>query len=234
MGAPDQLGSTRAAPRTIVVGDVHGCLLELRDLLKACAFETGDRLVFVGDLVAKGPDSQGVVALARELGACAVLGNHDARVLQWKHAVDAGLQPTPLKATHQQVCTALFESDWRWLAALPYFLELPALHAIVVHGGLLSGIAPCDQPPQMMLNARSICADGTLSPCIEDGEPWAAQWTGPQHVLFGHDAVRGLQRYPLATGIDTGCVYGRQLTACILPEHKIVSVAARRAWAPIN
>ena len=73
---------------------------------------------------------------------------------------------------------------------------------------------------------RSITDDGRPSKRIE-GAPWAALWTGPEHAVFGHDAIRGLQQHPLATGLDTGCVYGRELTALLLPAHQLVSV--RRA-----
>ena len=52
--------------RTIVVGDIHGCALEFDDLLRSLGFAQGvDRVVLVGDLVARGPDSAGVVDLIR-------------------------------------------------------------------------------------------------------------------------------------------------------------------------
>ena len=70
-------------PRTILIGDVHGCIDELQDLLREVGFVPGeDRVVLVGDLVAKGPDSQAVVQLCRERGFEAVLGNHDAFLLR--------------------------------------------------------------------------------------------------------------------------------------------------------
>jgi hypothetical protein len=220
------------ARRTVLVGDVHGCLDELEALLRVVGADpTSDEVILVGDLTAKGPDSRGVVQLCRERGLRAVLGNHDAKVLSL--AEPAGLDPhPPASSTHQAVADALMPADWAYLRALPLVLEVPTENAIVVHGGLLPGVALTAQPRKYLLNLRSLTPDGQPSTRVKDGVPWASRWTGPEHVIFGHDAVRGLQRYVHATGLDTGCVYGRRLTALVLPERKLVSVPAARPYAP--
>lgn len=219
-------------PRTIVIGDIHGCLAELEALLDRVEAGPGDRVVSVGDLVAKGPDSAGVVRRAREIGMTAVVGNHDHKCLRWWRARREGDEPPRLKEHHQVVCDALSEDDWQWLDALPLVLRLPDVSAIVVHGGLVPEIALEDQEPGVLMNLRSIRSDGSPSSRVDEGLPWASLWSGPEHVVFGHDAVRGLQRWPHATGLDTGCVYGGQLTALVLPDHELVSVDAGSPWAP--
>ena len=110
---------------------------------------------------------------------------------------------------------------------------MPELQAVVVHAGLLAGVPLAEQPRNLLINMRSITPTGEPSKRIDAGVPWGSRWPGPEHVYFGHDAVRGLQRHPFATGLDTGCVYGRTLTAIILPENRLVSVPARRAYVPI-
>ncbi|MBK7859100.1 MAG: metallophosphoesterase [Archangiaceae bacterium] len=213
--------------RTLIVGDVHGCLSELEDLLHEASYSATDRLIFTGDLVAKGPDSQGVVQLAREKGAVGTLGNHDAHVLRIGRGKEG-------KKHHEEVARTLTDADWRWLESMPLVLPLEDMGVVVVHGGLVPGVPFDKQDRDTVINLRSFDASGKPSKHIEGGVPWASQWPGPLHAVFGHDAVRGLQQYPFATGLDTGCVYGRRLTAMLLPERRLISVPARKEWVDID
>ena len=92
---------------------------------------------------------------------------------------------------------------------------------------------------------RSIDDDGRASRKLT-GTPWARRWKGPQQIVFGHDARRNLQLEDFATGLDTGCCYGRQLTAIVLaageaiPRDRaaraklLVNVPARQVWCPMG
>jgi hypothetical protein len=215
--------------RTLVIGDVHGCIDELAELLEVSGWTPADRLVFAGDLVAKGPGSKAVVQLAREKKALGVLGNHDAHVLKAREGkLDA------LKGTHREVAEALDEDDWRYLELLPTTLDFPELNTLVVHAGLLPTVPLEQQPKHLLLNLRSIDAEGNGSTRVSGGRPWAELWPGPRFVIFGHDALRKLQRHPHALGLDTGCVYGGHLSAVWLPERRLVQVAAKRAYVPVE
>ncbi|KAI1122733.1 Metallo-dependent phosphatase [Nemania abortiva] len=77
-----------APRRLIIVGDVHGHLKSLKALLRKADFsaDRGDTVVLAGDMINKGPDSPGVVEFAMRIGAYAVRGNHEDRVLTaWQH-----------------------------------------------------------------------------------------------------------------------------------------------------
>lgn len=218
--------------RTVLIGDVHGCLEELDALLEACEYQKGQRLVMLGDLVAKGPDSAGVVRRVRELGALAVLGNHDAFALE--HFARGPEAWAELKPGKRRMLESLSEEDVAFLAGLPRWLRLEDLGVLVVHAGVLPGLPLEAQDPNDLINMRSVRPDGTASKRIEEGAPWASQWQGPERIFFGHDAVRGLQRYPYAMGLDTGCVYGGELSAYVLPEERLIQVKARRVYKSID
>ena len=217
-------------PRVIAIGDVHGCIDELQALLRRCDYRPGDLIVFLGDLVSKGPDSASVVQMARELGAIGVRGNHDFEVIRWHQAIKSGAEPPVIGSEHYQIASKLSTADMRWMYSLPWYISSKELNALFVHAGFVSGIRLGKQNPRLMMNMRSILPDGTVTSKFFNNWPWARLWDGPHTVLFGHDADRGLQQYEHAIGLDTGCVYGGRLTACILPEKRLVSVSAKKEY----
>jgi hypothetical protein len=217
-------------PRVIAIGDVHGCIDELQELLRQCDYGPGDLVVFLGDLVSKGPDSIAVVNMAREIGAVGVRGNHDFEVIRWHQAIKSGVDPPVVGSEHFHIASCLNKADMKWLYSLPWYISSKELGALFVHAGFVSGIRLAKQNPRLMMNMRSILPDGTVTSKFFTNWPWARLWDGPQTVLFGHDADRGLQQYEHAIGLDTGCVYGGRLTACILPERRLVSVSAKREY----
>jgi Calcineurin-like phosphoesterase len=211
--------------RTIVVGDVHGCREELDGLLDRVAFTSGDRLVFVGDLVARGPDSLGVLDIVRRTGAIVVRGNHEQKLLEWRR----GDAPAtfPIGRLHKDLARKLRPVDWTLLETSPYHYDMPEHALRVVHAGLDPNVPWEQQNPGTLLRIRTV--KSPTGPRGKRDVLWATRYVGPPHVLFGHNAAPGLQLHPWATGLDTGCVYGGRLTCMVLaPNQKVPRTIARR------
>jgi len=226
--------------RTLIIGDVHGCLVELNELLTVASISTTDRVVFVGDLIGRGPNSLGVLDLVRHLNAKAVQGNHEQKLLEAYAAQCSGGDKIKLNAGQQQLLKALRPEHWATLMSLPLYLEFPEHQACVVHAGVLPGLPVAVQDPWVLTHIRSIDKRG--QPSHEIGEcPWASSYRGPPHLIFGHSAQLGFQMFEYATGLDSACVYGGRLTGMLLDEGQqvpalnqrfevIVSVAARSIY----
>ncbi len=187
------------------MGDVHGCSDELGDLLDLVKFQSGDQLVFVGDLVMRGPDSKRVLEMARDFGALVARGNHDARVLEMRDAHMAKKHPA-----HAALAQQLDPRDWSFLATSRLWLDLPAHAVRVLHAGIDPRKPIQEQDEHTLLTVRYAKND--------DGKKvlWGELYDGPPHVVFGHHAMGGLQMHAWCTGLDTGCVYGGTLTALVL------------------
>jgi hypothetical protein len=209
--------------RTIIVGDVHGCVAELGRLLDAVAPGAADRVLFVGDLVARGPDSLGVLALYRQVHGQAVLGNHESKLLAAHRARRAGTKRPRVSALHYGLLHRFGDADWELLEQLPLSLSLPEHGLTVVHAGVDPARGLASDDPWTLTHIRSIDPHGKPSP-RHDYEPWAKRYAGESHIVYGHNSRLGLQLWPRATGIDTGCVYGGQLTALVLGLGETIPV----------
>jgi len=218
--------------RTLVVGDVHGCLQELDELLLLSGLRRGEQLVLVGDMVGKGPDSAGVLRRMREWKARAVRGNHDNHLLRYRREPQCFGPDVERFVKLKALAKTLGEEDWQLLESLPFWLRMDDRH-VAVHAGFVPGVSLENQNPEWMMMLRSMDEEGHPTSSL-DGTPWAKLWQGPWHVFFGHDARRKLQIFPWATGLDTGCVYGGALSGCLLPGHQLLHVPAKQRWAPVE
>lgn len=231
--------------RLLIIGDVHGMLDALRQLVDELDIQPSDTLIFVGDLIDKGPNSIGVLsyveALHRQASFEVVLveGNHEDRMRRYLR----NLTQRPKVATEQATHTPELEQLSKQLAAerlvfpewsVPFFHCKP-LDVLVVHGGIPGTMStfPASIDEARCLTGRAAkrfekvlrtrfvdAASGeflALGAQRPDDPFWAETYDGRfGHVVFGHQPfLEGPAEFPYATGIDTGAVHGGGLTALV-------------------
>jgi len=212
--------------RTLFIGDVHSCADELAELVDRAALVSGDKLVFTGDLLSRGPKPHEVLKLYRELGGRAPVGNHEQRLLEAHRARLRGEKGPRLSSSHQAIVNELSKEDWALLEDLPLFVDVPEHGIVVAHAGIDPSLPLSEQDPWVVTHVRSIDAHGKVSE--KWGPPWGAKYAGPPHIVFGHNAQKSPQLHPFATGLDTGCVYGGRLTGLLLPDGGAPPAVAER------
>jgi len=236
-----------------VVGDIQGCALEFDELLKRIRFDPRhDELWCLGDLVNRGPDSLETLRLWRDVNGHGLLGNHDIyallagsrRRLRKADSLDS------LYEAHDA------DELLARLRRLPVLHHLPGVagcpSAWIVHAGVdprwknLHEVAerinsgPHDddrlQDPDVVFATRVRCCaadgrrcghSGPAEDCPAPFKPWDAFYGGETLVVHGHWARRGFYRGERTMGLDSGCVYGGELTAWCQEEDRIVRVRAR-------
>jgi hypothetical protein len=235
-----------------IIGDIHGCIDELRELLRRLGWERagqgegvrhpGDRrLVFLGDLNDRGPGSMAVWKLAVDsiaLGtALYVPGNHDSKLARYLMGRD--VQLTHGLAGTVQELFALPERERRKLARRivevvadnPPYRILDKGGLVVAHAGLEEWMVG-KMSREISVFARFGEATGERTP---EGFPirrdWAANYRGAALVVYGHTPVLVPIFRNNTVNIDQGCAFGGALTALRYPERRLVSVLAEHAYA---
>ncbi len=230
-----------------IVGDVHGCLDELVELLSVLGYEVtpdtrtachedGRRVIFLGDLVDRGPASPAVLRLAMGMvadGAAICLpGNHEVkllRALNGKHVTTGH----GLAGTLEQLAGEPPEFSrevGRFIDGLVSHYVLDEGRLVVAHAGLaekLQGRA------SGVVRSFALYGD-TTGETDEYGlpvrYPWAEDYRGEALVVYGHTPVPEPVWLNKTICIDTGCVFGGRLTALRYPERELVSVPAHTIY----
>jgi len=209
--------------RTIVVGDIHGCYDELTQLLEKVNLSENDRVVAVGDLITKGPKNREVLELfMTDARFSTVIGNHDLALRRKWNGEKIKLKPSQ-KPTHKELKREK-EHYVSFLNRLPFTIDLDT--HLVVHAGLRPNVELYSQTTDDMTRLRTLGKD----PESREGTPWYDVYDGEKVVLFGHWPAPEPRRGKRAIGLDTGCVYGHNLTAYIIETDEFVSVPAHHAY----
>ncbi|HWC30493.1 MAG TPA: metallophosphoesterase [Dehalococcoidia bacterium] len=226
-----------------LIGDVHGCREELLALLTKLGYVVDDSMVtppagrsviFLGDLVNRGPDSPGVLRLVMSMVSAGVAtglaGNHDIGLAQ----ALAGRPHDKLDAvadTLRQFENESTEFKWEvveFLEGLPRQLSLDEGRLIVAHAGLPLEYHGIDSP-----EANDFAVNGRWLLNAERKRvryDWAADYRGDATVVYGHASQIEARWVNRTICIDTGCVYGGRLTTLRYPERELVWVAANQVY----
>lgn len=232
------------------IGDVHGCADELAELMNRLGYRLdsdgawghpdGRKAVFLGDLTDRGPGNvavlRAVMAMAREGRALCCPGNHDDKLVRMLRGrdvtVDHGLERT------RDDFDALPEAERERLAAnlIAFYEGLPT-HYVLDGGKLVAAHAGMRESLQGRVSpkVRKFALFGDITgKKDEHGLPvrgdWAATYRGRAMVVYGHSPVKKPIWRHRTINIDTGCVFGGQLTALRYPELELVGVAARKTY----
>ena len=221
-----------------IIGDVHGCLDALRRLCAALGYDSdfyhpnGRRLVFVGDLIDRGPDSVGVLRLAGHLvrrgRALLTLGNHDDALLRWLCGEPVDVNKGGLSQTLAQIEARADKKTLKKAAATlygraPLYLLLDGGTLIVAHAGIEE-----EMIGKTDLETRRFVLNGDAIGKSPDGKTlrrdWAADYHGAAFIVYGHTPQERAEIRHNTINIDTGAYRGGLLTAFRWPEREIVSV----------
>ena len=224
------------------VGDIQGCAEELALLLTRAEFVPGlHRLIPLGDTVNRGPDAPGVLRLLELAGAEPIQGNHERALLRIGQNVDPPAWALREGSAWRQLHEAgMWEMALRQFAHWPLFRRGPGW--IAVHAGLHPRHPPEQTDPEFLTTVRWCDETGQTPEGVhgdqeqgpEGFSPWHGHYRGSDAVIFGHWARQGLVERPGLWGLDTGCVYGRELTGLWWPQGRLVSVKAHRAYQSVR
>ena len=214
--------------RLIFIGDVHGCRAELEHLLNKVAFDQSrDHIVMTGDMIAKGPDSAGVIKLARKYGASCVRGNwEDKLLLSIAEAQDRHVLVMPTAADSDEskleflgaatasqgnaklrkLAKQFSKKDIDYLRQCPVILRVgtvPTLGTLVtVHAGLVPDIPLEHQDPFHVMNMRSIDLKTRIPSSKHNGSPWEKFWNHRQQKMKAKERTTAVYGHNRKKGLN--------------------------------
>lgn len=239
--------------KTLVIGDIHGCGLELEGLVKGLN-STQDQLILVGDLFDRAFHPELVLNVIRRFGdRChCLMGNHERKLLNFLRGERDNAPPHYYWAIRR-----LYQHGMKRDELVAFLEKLPTI--LVYTPDALSGSQvwnpaetenrkSLENSKEVIIAHAGINIHWPLDPNpsftvygdVKPPSPWWDRWFGPNLVLYGHLSERdhgARMRYSLETGqvvsigLDTGCCHGGFLTGYTIETGEFTSVKAAENYA---
>ena len=206
-----------------VIGDVHGCMFTLEDLIKK--LPKGSVPIFVGDLVDKGKHSKDVMEFVLENKHLTVEGNHEFLMYNYiRDAVFRGKRTLWLSEIYGGLATVRsYRNDHdaimkhiKFIEEMPKYIEIK--NYFITHGFGL----PYYKRRENKQYVKKLYTQ-RMEESNDEEEPWQ---TYNIINVFGHTPYPDVLFGKNYIGIDTGCVYGMtggKLSALNLGTHRVIS-----------
>jgi bis(5'-nucleosyl)-tetraphosphatase (symmetrical) len=227
--------------RTIIIGDIHGCLDEFEILLKKLSYkQSEDRLILLGDLLDRGPDSVGVVQKARELELESVMGNHEFKFLKW-HKSAGSRGDVYDKRDHYD---KFAPKDIDYIYKMPAYIKLPDV--AIIHAGMKPGTPVEHQSKDDLMYLRytdkerkfiSLKKISKIGAEAAGAYFWTEFGSFGTNVIYGHHvhstkniSIKNFDDGTACYGIDTGCCFGGFLSALVWETKEVIQVKAKKEY----
>ncbi|MDM8568552.1 AAA family ATPase [Thiotrichales bacterium HSG1] len=235
-----------------IIGDIHGCYDELLILLQKLGYQTqftnskltvihpkNRKVIFLGDLVDRGPKTPQVLQLVMDMvmagKAFCIKGNHDVKLLRKLKGHNVRLTHGLVESIEQLQTTSLnFRNQViEFIDNLPEHYLFDSGKLVVAHAGLPAELQGRNTGKvyEFALYGKVIGRDKSGFPIRHN---WAADYKGTAMVVYGHTPVVNSQWVNNTICIDTGCVFGGNLTALRYPEKELVATPAKLTYYESN
>lgn len=230
-----------------MIGDIHGCYDELCALLIKLGYEVEEeqctayspanrKVVFLGDLVDRGPKITEVLKLVMQMvrdgQAYCVLGNHDGKLQRKLHGSN-------VKVIHglENTMEQLAKESNKFKDEVREFLDKLVSHYVFDEGNLVVAHAGLKEKfhGRESGKIRDLAMYGETTGQLDAyGLPvrldWSKDYKGTALVVYGHTPQANVRVVNNTVNIDTGCIFGGYLTAFRYPEKEIVQVKAKQTY----
>ncbi len=209
----------------LIIGDVHGCFDEMKELIeKPLGKEIDEKtaIIFIGDLFDKGEKIKEVWEFFKSKNnVFSIKGNHEEKLIRYLRGnninISGGLDKTIDQLNLDNINTSYAKELLNELESFPMIIKIN--NNYLVHAGIHPKKNILRQKKEHLLYIRHF--NEKNQDFFDDTQPyWFEEYEGENNIFFGHDFHKSIEIKKNVFSLDGYCVYGNELRACLIQKNK--------------